>query len=196
MRRFTFNFLVLGSALLMSAGAIARAQDVGTKPKRVFGFLDPKTGAFVAASPMARPDAATTPATTGKISLTISMKLATAFPAKSTITCGLNLVVLSVSENTTTFAISEGEWLETAASAATISGSTATCTVSVPYAWVLPSSGSTVTTTNTLSASFQVTVANATSTPTVLRISQQDLIVGENVPVTGAVSSYTANVTL
>ena len=197
--RHAFFAVTFGCGLLTAAASSAAyAQETATPPKKIFGYLDPKTGTFKAANTQVRPDASTTPATTGTVSLTISIKLATVFPAKSTIACGMEVSALSLTENTSTGAVSDGEWLETASSPATISGSTATCTVKIPYAWVLPAAGTsgTTTTTNTLTADFQVTVSNATAAVTVLRTSEQQLIAGEKVPATGTVSSYTANVTL
>jgi hypothetical protein len=188
--------ILLGSGMLLAGASTATGQQPGAEPKKVFGYMDPKTGTFVAATPMAHPDASTTPATTGTITLTITMKLVTAFPAKSTIGCALNLQALSLTVNPTTFASAEAIWEESAASSATISGSTATCKVSIPYAWVLPAASASTGTTNTLSAGFVVTASNAASTPSVLRVSTQSLIEGEAVPATGSVSSYTANVTL
>jgi len=128
-------------ALTLAGPALASAQsaEAGSRHNKVFGYQDPETGVFHPLS-TATPDVST-PATTGTIELVMTITLKTALPKGGAVLCGVDLTAFS--ENLSTYTISD--WYEEAYTAATVSGSTATCTVNVPYSWVLPAASVLVT---------------------------------------------------
>jgi len=145
-------------ALTLAGPALASAQsaEAGSRHNKVFGYQDPETGVFHPLS-TATPDVST-PATTGTIELVMTITLKTALPKGGAVLCGVDLTAFS--ENLSTYTISD--WYEEAYTAATVSGSTATCTVNVPYSWVLPAAS--VLVTRNFSATYQVQMTSAPAT--------------------------------
>jgi hypothetical protein len=124
-------------------GAAALAQSTSTDPidhgnNRVYGYVDLRTGAFHPGRSQAdaTPEATVTLKTfTGtieaKITITISAATAAKMPKGSTILCDLQGTAF----------VDGSDYEEVAASSATISGDTATCTVNLPYSWTGNSAG-------------------------------------------------------
>lgn len=105
-----------------------------------------------------------------------------------TIACSANLEVFD--ENLTTFVLS-GSYTEEAAVAATRSGSTATCTVTIPYSWSL-ANGST----DTVSLSYGIEApASASNPPLPNRINARSLA-SIHVPANGATTTVTVTATI
>jgi hypothetical protein len=184
--------LVLGAALAALTAAAAHA-GTGPNAPRVLGYEDPQTGKFHALTKVV-PDATTAP-TTGTVEVTFNIKLVTTFPKGTTISCGID--VTGNVENTTTFTYIG--YYESAASTATISGSTATCSTTVPYSWLLPAASSTES--PSFGADYTVTAYPATTTAQtfaigVYRQSGSSIFESAAIPPSGTVSKYTVNVTL
>jgi len=187
--------VTLGVTLAGSAVAPAQSDDPSTPHRRVFGYQDAQTGEF---RPLGRVDpelANTTSPTTGTFQLAITIKIASSFPTGTAraIICGANVTENSTS--LTTFS-SAAFYEETASSYATVSGSTATCTVNIPYSWVVPAPSATVMT--TIAGSYTVEVANTavTAGPPLLRLTGGDFLSLKAVPTTGAVTKTAISVTI
>src|SRR5579859_7668017 len=96
----------------------------------ILGFLDPNTGAFRPVPAQVEEDASLTPAAVfgGTVTVTITITVKTA--ALTNFTCSANISVL---DGTTSPII----FTESNTVAATGTGSTRTCKLSIPYAWSL-----------------------------------------------------------
>jgi hypothetical protein len=120
-----------GIALAGSAMSVAQSSNLIDRSEKVNGYVDLKTGLFHPATERAA-NPETTPtfktfASTVEVVITATINAATAkeMPKGSTIICDVNLNGYAY----------DFVYSEVAASPATISGDTATCTVNVPYNW-------------------------------------------------------------
>jgi hypothetical protein len=192
------SFVETVAAVLVASGlaVAASAQTDGPKPqapnRKVFGYQDAKTGVF---HPMLKiePDLTTAP-TTGTIELTITITLKTPVPTGGSVYCSTELDASSESETTFTGL----DYIETSFSVAKVTGSTATCTVTTPYSWILPKASTTQT--NALSAVYTVGIYPPTATPTVVDEENYRTSTGPfggtTIPATGAITKYTVSATL
>jgi hypothetical protein len=101
------------------------------------GYLNPKTGAFrpkVAVAPS--PDATVKLTTyTGTLEFEFTVTVDSTIPSGQKVICEVTTEVVDIP----TGGSSENVITEEAATAASLSGKTATCTVKVPYSWALAS---------------------------------------------------------
>ncbi len=111
---------MFAGCLLLSGAAMA--QSVDSLP----GMLNLRTGLFEVRPAM--PSPAATTLYSGTFDVTITITVVSAIPEESTILCTAN-----ISGTDSTYALHG----ETAVTTAVRSGSTATCTLNVPYAWML-----------------------------------------------------------
>jgi hypothetical protein len=192
-RVITFPIAALGLCLLMAGASPATAQsgDFNAPTPKVLGYQDARSGQFI---PLvhAIPDASTAPST-GTIKLTINITIKSSFPATRTILCGTTITATSMSELTYT---ESAAYTEMAYSNATGTGSTATCTVSVPYSWIIPASSSTDKTSITGGYSVQVYSGASSSVPNTLRYTIGDFLNLTSPPSIGATTAATINVTI
>lgn len=156
--------LVAAAALALSLASIASAQTTSTHHKKIFGYQDAETGVFHPATAV-EPDT-TVPPHTGTIEVTITTTLKTTVPAGGHVYCGTSIDATSESINLTTDAFSLSDWEEESYSLATVTGSTATCTVTTPYSWNLPTA-TPPTVTNSISGTYTVAIVPATTTTVV-----------------------------
>jgi hypothetical protein len=141
-------------------GSVLALAQTATRPpaRKIFGYQDSKTGVFHPAGksidPSALPPAATT-TYAGTIEATITITLKTALPKGDVIVCSVDAV--ATSEGTAGSLLYDDD----AASAATVSGATATCKVNIPFSWVLftPST----TTIDSLTADLEVVMYSPTA---------------------------------
>lgn len=181
--------LSLGAALAASAPAIAQTAEMASASGKVFGYQDASTGKFHPAQ-IAEPDVTAAP-TTGTIVATLTIKLASTFPAGFKIVCGAEIDGQSIDTTNGT----EVSFEETSSSVATVSGTTATCTVKTPYAWTLPAAGGTVT--NFVTGEYSVNVYSAgTAEPRLLRSTEGQFLHLTKLPAFGTVTSVPVSVTL
>lgn len=179
----------LGAALTASAPASAQTSEVVPMSGKVFGYQDASTGKFRPAQ-MVAPDVMAAP-TTGTIATTITIKLASAFPAGFKIVCGTEIEGQSIDTRVGT----EVSFEESSSSVATVSGTTATCTVKTPYAWTLPTASGTVD--NFVTGEYTVNVYSAgTALPGLLRSTSGPFLHLTNLPAFGTVTSVPVSVTL
>ncbi len=129
--------------------------------------------------------------TTGTLALTFNIKLSSTYPTGSIISC-LGIVE-AITQNVTNG--TTNRWTELAAGSSTVSGTTATCTVSIPYSWNLQPAGTGVT--NLYLGAYDLSVADI-SGKTVLANRTSTSFFAHNLPiaVTGTVTKYTLNVTI
>jgi hypothetical protein len=142
------------------------------------GYLDPKTGAFrpMMQAPAEEADAALVPAnTTGKFVFNFTITIRSTNLGSDTIVC---VVDASVFESTGL------RVTESASVKATVSGTSATCTVTIPYSWPLTSAS-----TDTVMLDYAVEAVGPSTTfgqPT--RLSSQSLP-SIKVPLSGATTT-------
>lgn len=174
-------------ALAIAFGGSLFAQE-NSSGKKVFGYQDSE-GTF---HPMAKavPDT-TTPATTGTVDVTLTITVKSTFPTGTTrsILCGANVIATMISATDTVT-----DYTETAYANATGSGTSFTCTLKIPYSWIVSSTA----VEKSVLGSYIVTVNNSTLSagPAILRISQGDFLSTSTIPATGTTSSYAVAVTI
>ena len=174
----------LGAALAASA----QANEVVSSGK-AFGYQDAGTGTFHPVRKVA-PDVTAAPST-GTITATLTIRLASAFPAGFKVVCSSAIIAQSINMVSDTFTSFE----ESASSVATVSGTTATCTVRTPYAWTLPGASATVS--NLVTGTYEVNVYNAgTALPGLLRSSEGQFLHLTKIPLVGTVTTVPVSVTL
>jgi hypothetical protein len=186
MKLGTIVFMALVAALVISAPSATQANQAGFSPglaNGIPGYLDPRTGEFhpMPAHPASGMQAIIPfAATTGKFVYNFTITISSTLPTSDVIACQ--------SESTVYDTSSGREFDETAAVAGTRTGSTATCTVDIPYSWTLSS------TTDTVSQTETVTVPdNSASLP--LRISSQTLA-AIKVPASGSTTTTAVKFTI
>ena len=141
-----------------------------TVTRGIPGILDPQTGSFRPTPPTAESDAGVVPpaATAGRIVLTLTATLTTSFPGTEVFSCGLNATVGDVSTGLT--------FSDTIFVTATRSGSTLSCTVTLPYSWDLVAP-----TSDTMLVLYTINAVNGTAgNPT--RVAQHGVASVHNVP--------------
>jgi hypothetical protein len=188
--------IVLGVALI--APASAAPQEPSTLPfpqgpsqhKRVLGIMDQKTGEFKAL-PVEVPEA-TTPIT-GTITVTLHITLKTTVPTGGKVACSADLLA---SFETTT---GSTQYSEDAGAFATVSGTTATCTLIIPHSWLFPAR--TTTSVEILNGGYSAEIINPSTATNpellVFRQSSSDFVSleGNNIFAT-APTAFSVNVTL
>lgn len=173
-------FLILSLAACTSA-LWAQNQNQGAT-HGVLGYLDPRTGTFrpvpaVTADGEADMAAATTVGGTISITLTITLKTT----GITTITCSAEVFTL---DNLTT------DFGETETVAATGTGTTRTCKLTIPYSWSLATASSD----NMMTSYFVTGGAGTTGLPQ--RSSSRNPLDTRKVPGNGVITTLAAAVTL
>ena len=147
----TKRILVGLCLLVLSVTAWSQNQNRPPVPG-IPGYLDPRTGTFRPMPPTTDSEdaaPAVTP-TAGKIVLNLTVTLVSTFPSNETFSCGLSA---------TTFDTSSGlSFLDSEQIAATKSGSTLTCNITLNYSWTLTSRGS-----DTMMVAYTINGAAGTS---------------------------------
>ena len=171
---------------LLGLVAVSFAQNIESKKTPgIMGYLDPRTGAFhsMPAVDSGSPDVPLA-ATTGKFVVSFTITVASTIAATAKIAC---ISTASLVDVTTSNFIEEE-----AAVVATRSGTTATCTVNIPYSWNLGSASSDKV---TLTYSIQAPVEASATTQFPQRLSTQS-IGTISVPANGATTNETVTATI
>jgi hypothetical protein len=134
--------------------------------------------AALAATPLRHGGSSSSSAVSGVYSVTFNLTIASTLPTGSTITCRAQIAPNQ--SGSYSFGQSSATLVETATGIATVSGSTATCTVEIPFAWTVSS------TRNGVLLSYEVDAL--TSTSLVVRSSMQQNIT-EAYPTSGGTVS-------
>jgi hypothetical protein len=202
-----FSAAVIGAVTLgavLAGSASASAQSAPTEPthKRIYGYQDLATGTF---HPMVRavPDAASVTPTTGKYEVSFAVTIESSFARGAVIGCEVAISELTTVVTATPPYESGISYTEiaTGSVAAGAAGTKATCTVSLPYSWVIPAATKTSKVTSTITGSYTVSAYNPTATLTVatlegLREVESQLPIPATVPKDGATTSAIVDVTL
>jgi len=192
MRNFplaTVAAISIGAALVAGSISLAAQEAEYIAPvKKVLGYQDPKTGAF---KPLvkAEPDVTLSP-TTGWMELTLTITLKTWLPKGGTIICNADLSTTSESLTTGSYSI----WEQSSYKEATVSGTTATCTVYVPYSYLVPAASSTVT--NTITGDYTVEMTNGSGTVPPVATLLTGSFLNAKLPATGTTTKVSLNVTI
>ena len=197
MRHKSIATIILACACFGGMVQTARGQETKVnEDKGIAGYLNPKTGAF---TPMAQKVADTEAlaaivATTGKFVFNFTITVTSTVPKNGLVLCQADATVF---ETSTGQSISER--VQGIATKGT--GSTYTCSLIMPYSWVLATPGSDMATLSSrveLVDAFQITATNGTGilvSPNSLRQSQQN-IGSIKIPATGSTTTETVTQTL
>ena len=160
----------------------------------VRGIMDPTTGVFTPTPPAVADEDAAAAAiipTTGKLVVAFTIKLVTPVPTGGSLFC---IVIAAVSDVSTTFQLNN-QISEEATTKATVSGGTATCTVTIPYSWNLTNAAK-----DTVDLQYDLEMAGSVTSPGFLtRTSSQFVVPGAGaikVPANGATSSFKVAATI
>ncbi len=158
-------------------------------PRRALGYFDYSTGAF---QPMGQTDdvdayaAAAASATTGTLVVNFTITIKSAIATTSPIVCDVTASITEVSATGLNF-ISED-----ASVAATRTGNTAKCTVTIPYSWVLLNS-----TTAKVGLNYNLAAVKTTAGSTgLLSRSSTGGLATLAIPANGATTTQTVNAVL
>jgi hypothetical protein len=179
------KLLLICMCCLIAAPAVwGQAAKTPAKQPGVLGFLDPHTGAFRPVPPAAEDESGVFSATTftGTVTLTITVTLKTT--TLTNITCTQSISVL---DGTT----SPVFYIESDTVAATGSGTTRTCSLSIPYAWSLTTQSS-----DNMTTSYTVIGTTGTTSVVPERFASRSPLDTRKVPSTGTTTALTAAVTL
>ena len=172
--------VISAAALAFTCSAWAQEKHSSTTSHGIMGYLDPKTGAF---KPLAQsggnPDTTFT-TFTGEFVFKFTVTIKSSIPTSTPIDCEAQADVFDES------GVSHDETAEVVASR---SGSTATCTVTIPYSWALSTASS-----DGVSLSYNVDAAGGT-TGEIDRESDNSLV-SIKVPANGATTTETVAVTI
>lgn len=139
------------------------------------------------AGPVANHRGGNSTTVSGVYSIVFNLNIQSALPANSAILCKVQIAPLNNSEST--YGGQSISPVESAAGVAVITGSSATCTVEIPFSWTVE------TTRNGIALGYQIDAVNASgSLPAVVRTSIQQGI-AEPYPSSGGSPSTTYNVT-
>jgi len=183
-------FALLGIYVLVTLALPLSSQEGSSAvPRAVYGRLDPRTGIFTplrqlpAVNPEA--DAEEPPPTTtytGKFVLNFTITITSAIPTGTVIACDGNATLVD----------STGDESDSLSNSAVRSGSTATCSVTIPYSWAVTSTSESVYVTYDISAPPQPLSSSATFPR---RYSSHPLA-KITVPANGATTTYTISATI
>jgi len=214
--------LPLAALLVLGASRIVAQSESTTQPSshRATWSFDPVHGTMHATpgAPLvvqgkleAAPAASTTPTTsTGTIDITVTVKLVSTVPKGSVFHCsggvGLEYSVaeqLSSSGSTTSsIGLVGGISQSTEYVTGTVSGSTAICSLSIPYSWTVPASSTTVTVlvngiTGQVGITEEVpTTTNGVTTYALSRSTEVELAGPATIPANGTTTTLTASTVL
>jgi hypothetical protein len=168
----------LGIAVPTAWGQAANSQAT----TGILGYLDPHNGAFRPIASAVEDDASLPAATVvgGTVTVTITITVKTA--GLTNFTCSANVSVFDGTTSPTTFE-------ETNTVAATGTGSTRTCKLSIPYSWSL------TTPTNDSMMTGYTVGGNTGTTGLPQRTSLRSPLDSRKVPANGAITALTAAVT-
>jgi hypothetical protein len=126
------NALICAGLIGLACSISASAQETASgAPRSVIGFLDPQTGVLLplmATTPSPEIVPAASIAVTGTLKITGTITIISSLPPTTPVTCSATAVVPSDPN---------GPISELVTSIATRAGATATCTMLIPYEWIL-----------------------------------------------------------
>jgi len=177
------KLLLISMCCLMVAPVVWGQTENGPAKPGILGYLDPHTGAFrpVPSATEESPDANALTTFTGTITVTLTITLKTT--VLTNITCSEEVSVLDAVTTSARF------FAESDSVAATGTGATRTCKLTIPYAWALATQ-----TSDSMSTSYAVFGITSTGLPQ--RTSALSPLDTRKVPANGTTTALTAAVTL
>ena len=180
----------LAALSLVSGNALLHSQAAEPQNSKTFGYQDSKTGIFHPLT-ASGPTENTSTAFTGTITVKLNITVKSAWPATSTrtIVCSAEFI-----ENSLTASAQGSSYQEYASRNATLSGTTYSCFMSIPYSWLIPSTAIQ----NSLIGSYSVGVQNSTATagPPLLRETTGPVVSLTALPANGTTSAYVISVVI
>lgn len=178
------NKILVVSMCVAACALTAWSQNTNRAASGIPGYLNPQTGAF---SPMRTPSDEVNPPAgmpfTGKFVVNFTITIASTLSNTDVISCGVETLTL---DNSSGFS-----FIEEATVAATRSGSSATCTVTLPYSWTLVSQP-----TDMVQLTFSLVAPASTAGPRLPnRLSTQTFAMIK-VPANGATTTFTLTPTI
>ena len=180
--------IVAGLIVCALSSQLAWGQEAGRAgSKGALGYFDYSTGEFRPVGPMEDFSSEALAATTqpGTITVSFNITIRSAIPANYVISCGVSAVVTEVSLSGVNL-ISDD-----ATVAATRTGGTAKCTVTIPYSWALVNPS-----TARLSLSYNLSASKAGAAAGLLNRLSLGTIANMAVPASGATTPFTVNAVL
>lgn len=179
----TIQRLACGAGLVLLALGSLPAHAQQAEAKGIPGYLDMRTGQFTAVIPRAAAPEATTVTANGTIKMNFTITLKSSLPDTAGVDCS---GTVSVSDYLASYS-----YTDTKTSKGTRTGTTATCSVSIPYSWVLPDRDQTISL-NYVVGVTGLTDNSSTKNRTASSYSQPSL----PLPANGATTTKNYNVTL
>jgi hypothetical protein len=176
--RITKLLLIL-CCLIVAPALWGQTANSSAKPG-ILGYLDPNTGAF---RPVPAADEITDALTTFGGTITVSFAITVKSTGLTNVSCTIEVSVIDASTSSARI------YGESATAAATGSGTTRTCKVTLPYAWALATQAS-----DNMTTSYFVTGGGSVSA--LARSSTLSQLDTRKVPANGATTALTAAVTL
>jgi hypothetical protein len=180
--RITKLVLICMCCVMVAPTVWAQTASSQAKPG-ILGYLDPHTGAFRPVPAVAEEDSALAAATTVTGTITVTLTITLKTTGLTNVTCSEEV---SVFDGTT----SPSSFTESNTVAATTTGATKTCKLSIPYAWSLTTAAS-----DNMTTSYTVFGTTGT-TGLATRSSSHFPLDTRKVPANGAITALTAAVTL
>jgi hypothetical protein len=181
--RITKLLLICMCCVMVAPTVWAQTATSQAKPG-ILGYLDPHTGAFRPVPAAAEEDSALPAATTVTGTVTVTLTITLKTTGLTNVTCTESVSVFDASTT------SPSSFDESNSVAATGTGTTRTCKLSIPYSW-----GLTTASTDSMTTSYEVFgVTGTTGLPS--RSSFHIPLDTRKVPANGSITALTANVTL
>lgn len=152
----------------------------------VLGYLDPHTGAFRPVPQATEEDAVLAPTTTFTGTITVTLTITLKTTSLTNITCTASVFVTDAASTGSPVSLLDG-----AAVAATGTGMTRTCKLTIPYAWSLTTQSSDIMTTD-----YSLVGGAGAIIGTPQRSNSRLPLDRRKVPASGAITALTAAVTL
>jgi len=179
--RITKLVLICMCCLIAAPAVWGQAATNPAKPG-ILGYLDPQTGAFRPVPPAAEEDAELPAATTFTGTITVTVTITVKSTSLTNFTCTASV---SVVDGTTSPVFFD----ESNTVAATGTGTTRTCKLTIPYSWSL-----TTQSTDNMTTSYSV-LGSSSTTGLPQRTSSRSPLDTRKVPANGATTALTAAVT-
>jgi hypothetical protein len=179
--------IIAGFVICALSGSLCWSQEASpANHPRALGYFDYATGAF---RPVGQTEdfewgSEAASLLTGTIVVNFTITIKSAIPTTSPISCGVEATVTEVS------AVGVNLIFDTAAVAATRTGNTAKCTVTIPYSWMVSNSA-----TARLSLTYNLALSKPGTTGLLLR-SSVGSIASIPIPANGATTPQTVNAVL
>lgn len=178
--------VLFAAIFLLSAVRPAWSQSINPAPGPViFGYLNSRTNMFrpLSLSSVTSPQAISS--ATGKIVVSFSITIQSAIATTTPISCDVNPNFYDANGTTNVIA---GYIVEDAAVTASRTGSTATCTVTIPYSWNLSFRSM-----DQVEIDYTISAVPTSGLPR--RTSQQTIAI-INIPANGATTSFSVKTTI